>query len=1138
MENPANIVTDEDYSTKTKVIHDLQSIKQPTNMKEDIPYSMGTATKDGEEPNESIIDDEPYDDDGVVYEEDTDEEGNIFSGQAEWEDIEVQINENESTVPEHSNINDPYDLVYSNIPDNTHKLKPVENCKYCDAKKFHHEPEGLCCRKGQIKLANLETPHQLMRLWTSNDSDAIHFRKNIRFFNGHFSFTSLYCHLDRDTTTMRNSGIYTFRAHGQIYHNIRSFGKDGSDPKHLELYFYDDDPSLEHRYRYCRKEMYEQDKHVLLIITNTLRNNPYSEQFRTLGQEENIEEYRVMLNLDQRLDQRTYNAPITSEVAAVWVEGNERRNTFDRNVILHGNNNEIQGIRSYAGCYDPLSYPLFFPRGELGWHADIPKVGITTEDVKKARANKNNKNNDPDSSGRLWVTMREYYCYKFHVRPNIFNPILYGGRLFQQFAVDTYIKIESSRLDFIWNHQKEIRADLYQGLLDSIHAGQDRGDAVGKRTVLSSSFIGGPRDKMRRYLDAMALVRKYGKPDIFLTMTCNPNWEEITNELEVGQTPQDRPDLVVRVFRAKLEEMKKELLEKHMLGKVKAYTYVVEFQKRGTTCYEDLRTVDGQILPSFREAAEKRGLIEADNTLDDCLTEAELFRMPSSLRRLFATILVFCEPHDIRALWNNHIEAMSEDYRRNCKNAKMVEQMVLINIREMLQSMGKDIRSFPLPEINEQNDTKDNTPREITEEANIEVDPDDMELPKHLNDEQKAAYNEILTAIDRDEGGLFFVDGPGGTGKTFLYRALLATVRGQGKIALATATSGVAASIMPGGRTAHSRFKIPLRIDDGAICSFTKQSGTAKLLQTASLIIWDEASMTKRQAIEALDKSMRDIMDIPNLPFGGKTVVFGGDFRQVLPVVRKGTRSQIVDASLRKSELWNCMRHMKLVRNMRAQNDPWFAEYLLRIGNGTEETNDKGEIRLPKNICIPRTMDDSGLDRLIDSVYQMNSACLEDPNYITSRAILSTRNDCVDRINLKMIERFQGEEMVYHSFDSVEDDPHNYYPPEFLNTLTPNGLPPHMLKLKINCPIILLRNIDPANGLCNGTRLVVRGFQKNAIDAEIVLGQHYGTRVFLPRIPLCPSDDEMFPFRFKRKQFPGYKLQQVDRPNSRKIVEE
>ena len=84
-----------------------------------------------------------------------------------------------------------------------------------------------------------------------------------------------------------------------------------------------------------------------------------------------------------------------------------------------------------------------------------------------------------------------------------------------------------------------------------------------------------------------------------------------------------------------------------------------------------------------------------------------------------------------------------------------------------------------------------------------------------------------------------------------------------------------------------------------------------------------------------------------------------------------------------------------------------------------------------------------------------------------------------------MIDRFKGEEMVYHNFDSVEDDPHNYYPPEYLNTLTPNGLPPHMLKLKINCPIILLRNIDPTNGLCNGTRLVVRGFQKMQLTQRL-----------------------------------------------------
>ena len=102
---------------------------------------------------------------------------------------------------------------------------------------------------------------------------------------------------------------------------------------------------------------------------------------------------------------------------------------------------------------------------------------------------------------------------------------------------------------------------------------------------------------------------------------------------------------------------------------------------------------------------------------------------------------------------------------------------------------------------------------------------------------------KILKAVDGGDGGVFFVDGPGGTGKTYLYRALLARVRGQKKIAVATATSGVAASIMPGGRTAHSRFKIPLNLE-GASCSFTKQSGTAKLLRMASLILWDEATMT------------------------------------------------------------------------------------------------------------------------------------------------------------------------------------------------------------------------------------------------------------------------------------------------------
>ena len=220
--------------------------------------------------------------------------------------------------------------------------------------------------------------------------------------------------------------------------------------------------------------------------------------------------------------------------------------------------------------------------------------------------------------------MREYYCYKFQMRHGIFNTILHGRRLFQQFAVDTYIKLETTRLNYILSNQARIWADLYQGLVDSLSAGENRARALGKRWVLPTSFIGGGRDMRRRYMDAMALVQKYGKPDYFLTMTCNSNWKEITRELEPGQTPQDRPDVVVRVFRAKLEDLKQQLFHNHILGIVAAQVHVIEFQKRGLphahfllimqsdyklTCPEQYDTVISAELPNKDKYPELREMV-------------------------------------------------------------------------------------------------------------------------------------------------------------------------------------------------------------------------------------------------------------------------------------------------------------------------------------------------------------------------------------------------------------------------------------------------------------------------------------------------------------------------------------------------
>ena len=142
--------------------------------------------------------------------------------------------------------------------------------------------------------------------------------------------------------------------------------------------------------------------------------------------------------------------------------------------------------------------------------------------------------------------------------------------------------------------------------------------------------------------------------------------------------------------------------------------------------------------------------------------------------------------------------------------------------------------------------------------------------------------------------------------------------------------------------------------------------------------------MIKRQGVEALDNSLRDIMDRPELLFGGKTVVFGGDFRQVLPVVRRGSRAQVVGASLRMSYLWGFMRHLKLVRNMRAKSDPWFVEYLLCVGGGSEEATIDDEIRLPHDICIPHSRKDIDLDTLIDCIFPNLNANISSKDHITS----------------------------------------------------------------------------------------------------------------------------------------------------------
>ncbi|XP_073018422.1 uncharacterized protein [Primulina eburnea] len=253
--------------------------------------------------------------------------------------------------------------------------------------------------------------------------------------------------------------------------------------------------------------------------------------------------------------------------------------------------------------------------------------------------------------------------------------------------------------------------------------------------------------------------------------------------------------------------------------------------------------------------------------------------------------------------------------------------------------MGKHIGAFDLPQISlDMNQCNIPIFREIEEETSIQISEDDYLAQFKLNSGQHEAFRKILESVNKGNGGLFFVNGPGGTGKTFLYRALIAEVRKNKMIALATATSGVAASILPGGRTAHSRFKIPIDLHE--------------------------------ETIEAVDRSLQDITGIDK-HFGGKVVVLGGDFMQVLPVLPKATIQETINASLVKSYLFSEMTQLTLSENMREKTDPIFCEFLLRICNGTEATDNEGNVKILDEMLIKFDDDDEEASekKLIDEIF-------------------------------------------------------------------------------------------------------------------------------------------------------------------------
>ncbi|XP_074278560.1 uncharacterized protein LOC141602150 [Silene latifolia] len=250
-------------------------------------------------------------------------------------------------------------------------------------------------------------------------------------------------------------------------------------------------------------------------------------------------------------------------------------------------------------------------------------------------------------------------------------------------------------------------------------------------------------------------------------------------------------------------------------------------------------------------------------------------------------------------------------------------------------------------------------------------------------------------------------------------------------------------------------------------------SDLAELLIRTKLIIWDEAPMTHIYAFEAVDRSLRNVMRFSNdgdtnQPFGGKVVVFGGDFRQVLPVISKGSRSEIVNASLCASNLWSTCKVLKLTKNMRFRGRDScselaqikeFSEWILKVGDGVAGDPNDGKVEL----------------ELLNDI------------------LIHWRSYRVD----------YGTKKIYFSSDEVSRDESNtgvrdLYSTKFLNSIKCLALPNHELKLKVGAVVMLLRNIDQSRRLCNDTRLIVADLGSRVIRATVLSGSsHKGDKVHI-----------------------------------------
>jgi hypothetical protein len=445
--------------------------------------------------------------------------------------------------------------------------------------------------------------------------------------------------------------------------------------------------------------------------------------------------------------------------------------------------------------------------------------------------------------------------------------------------------------------------------------------------------------------------------------------------------------------------------------------------------------------------------------------------------------------------------------------------MRLLNLTKTLEEFGLPAPSVAFDRL------ETNRLLEVERDYNVEVLQAEVAMAiESLNDGQRVAYDGVINAYVTHHVKVIFIDGPRGMGKTYIENLILNVVRSCGDIALAVASSGIATLLLSGGQTAHSYLKIPIALDHTSLCYIRKQDDLAALIRQTKLILWDEVPMTNKLAFETVDRTLCDLTD-RNEPFGGIVFIMSRDFRQVLPVIPRGSHAYIISESIKNSYLWESIKVFRLSENMWADDaiaihpdlgNRTFANWFFCLGNNELETINEDYIKCPNMMKLPP----ADTQAMAMAIYLQLHEDQVTNEYLRERAILAPRNKEVSLINVMVLSYLPGAQVDFLSADFVEDmEVVNTYPSEFLNTLEINGMPSHKLSFKIGAPMMLLRNLDPLAGLCNGTRLIIQRFTMRIVEAEIITCKGAGNVAFILRIKFI-SDNSGLPFTFARRQFP------------------